>query len=525
MSSGYTLLDQIAYGGLTMGGSSSYPIDGRVVWREDREAHTGLLQFSFLYAASSHSDLSTAHSGIVAVLTTRRQDVTWTQGGSTLVSWDHGSATGMNSRCQYSWEDEEANVGLLRRYTLLITVDLPALSAEDGRLSSEVQIEILPSEVRRITLIGTWTAVGADSAYTKWAAEFDDWANTVKTALTGTWDRGERQASYDYDNRILQFSAVFEELAFPQDLPNGVTDHDDIRKAQITISHRNSAPGDSPHAEGDIVRLQELQIRWDAWLYKDASEAMRAFYDSTIKEHMIQAGKQVTDTDDYALVDEDISFDPMLNKFSVVHTILAASESIGIIGAQIVVEDRHTLGTVRLPMHASDPDTALIFQGPSTRLRTTTQTIRKRKTTSGSGDPNSQRGVNLIDPFAAAQTDLGKRLGAFGLGKRLTFGISPVYFTSGDFAKSGNPKAANDITTQGQASSDGYLRIPFGDHIIITQDRRLGQPGYSFDVTDQTIVSTELLYKAPNRQGSSAPSQSRDEGIPSTEIRTTGYES
>lgn len=238
----------VVYAGTTFGGSTARQIDGYTIVEKDYT--TAAFEFSFITSASSAAAFATECSTVEAALRKPRQDLSVTQGGSTLLSLKQSDNTGLDANPSIIKQGDVGDTGRSRFYHARIEFGLPAdnLSLNFRRFST-VNVEYSPERQRTVTITGTYTANSSDGttgSFAQYLAQIGTYASSVLTGIdsSATWEKiGEPQVERNETDKVTNFTVVYKEILFAQSLAG--LDDTGLVDPRLEIVRTRIAPGDS----------------------------------------------------------------------------------------------------------------------------------------------------------------------------------------------------------------------------------------------------------------------------------------
>jgi hypothetical protein len=303
-------------------------------------------------------------------------------GSSTLIDLDPSVNTGFNAQPTIRKTAGDLDTARSRKYAISVVVELPAdLAGQDGRVESSVTLQYDPNRKRTLTISGTYTALGGNSAFAQYSASIGAYQATVQSAFGGTWEIVTESVTHDDTNKNVQFSRMFREIIFNQG--QGILDDPAVVEQQISYSRLVDRPGDSPHSSGKVARLDTIQMQANMFIDKNVTMDLRGKYETGLRQYLIQLAFNTFSSSTGALVAESPQFDFHENKIQVSMTFRMVGSS-NILQytktVQIAVEEGLTIIPVwekKLSKH--------VFQGSANKIRTTTDSEIRLKGSGGGG--------------------------------------------------------------------------------------------------------------------------------------------
>ena len=205
-----------------------------------------------------------------------------------LFSGGHDDNTGFLSRAEITSAGTEEWTEKSSMWDIDITFSLPA--NKDGRLgrqSAKVLVEEGPSELRRLTFSGAFTALNANSASAQYQAAVDDWISDVVAGLApeGSFFQQETD-SYEFDdeNKLLTFTIVYGEVFYPESLAQ--LNHPAIVRQSLVFAQRDSGAARSAHYR-EAVPMTTINCSYRANVRKSESTDLENIYVSVVRPNLL----------------------------------------------------------------------------------------------------------------------------------------------------------------------------------------------------------------------------------------------
>jgi len=352
----------ISYGGFEVGGTTDRQIHDRV--KIDRSQENTVLEFNFIIQKATEVDFGTEVNAVEAAFRKVRESCTVSQGAAILFSGNHSSYSAFDSNPHILKQEDMADTGRSRLYTVRIEFGMPADNTNtNGRRSSSVNVAYSPSRRRTVTISGVYTGLSGQDARAQYEASIDTYAAAVLTALTGTFELVEEPTAEDNIGiSLLSFTRVYEEVIYPQ---GSVLDDPAIVRQSLLYTRHAMAPGDSQIGGSSTRRLILMTAQYDAWVDKDITTNLKSKWTS-IKSHILTHAKDFLDGGTIILTDEVPTFDGPQNRISARLEMLVTTGS-AILESEITVEDTRISGLVSVPVWDSsgNPYSRYLYQGPA----------------------------------------------------------------------------------------------------------------------------------------------------------------
>lgn len=483
---------EITIGTTVLGKGTSYFVDGKLQIETTYERAS--LEFDVVIFASSVSAFATAVNTLEEALSTPRQKVVVKFGTNTHQSWDPAVNTGFNMRGTMTKRGSPADTATSRRYRVRIDVELPAdLSGQNGRQDSNVTIVTTESGRRRVFLSGKYTALGSNSAQQQYEASIGAYAAAVTGALGGTWEGPfDQQSTRDDTNKTLSFSECWEELIYNQSL--GTLDNAALRRQTLKVSRLTEAPGDSPISGGDALRLETVEVTYEAAVLKSQTQDLKALYEGTVKPFLVDVARNATNATAVALVSHRPVFDYAQNTIAVAMTLQCVGNTT-LIFCQARTDDAEDTGKDLIPVWDGDRLSKHEFQGPAFLTRTVTIVRRDVDGSAGGDVTSNRRRGGQAGRVGGAGSD---QFGIFGINQPLAIEFVEAGGGGGGGAQVdplnvviGQPIGSGPGVPEPQTSPDGgqLVRVLRGQNSAVTP-LILGRPG---DPQIRVVDTTQVI--------------------------------
>lgn len=282
----------LAYGGVTLGGSSSdYHIDGVFTYDEsgvEGGKFVGRVGCDVVVVTSpqyAEAGFASACLALETAFSKPRQDMVLTLGSTTLKSWSHSSNTGFNARPRIEKIGNPEDTGRSRRYRVSVEVDLPAdLTGQSGRRDSHIEVNYDASRIRTVTISGRYTALGGNSARAQYESASPAYFTSVISGLTGggTFEIVEETVTNDDANKLAEFRIVYREIIYGQ-TSAGLDSTTIVRHTVIFSKVQPSADSSMK----TVKALAKVVATYSAHVNKTVSTDLLSLWDNTLKPYVV----------------------------------------------------------------------------------------------------------------------------------------------------------------------------------------------------------------------------------------------
>lgn len=370
----------VTYGAYIISTATGRKLDGKV--QVSRSHTTGTCEFSFYVFGATAVAFAAECVAAEAAFRIPYGTLTVTQGGSTLVSASHAANTGFDADPEIVKAEDVGDTGRSRRYTVRLEYGLPATTGAEqqvGIRELSVDVSYEPTRRRIVTISGVVTAAGANSAREQYESIID----ALETSVFGAGDLdiaaterelvGDPSIRSDTENKLCEFSRVWEELLFSQ-AGSSLNDAELVGQ-RLDIGRRKEAPGDTPTAE----RLAIVDLTYETGVNSDETTDLRAKYTS-IRDWLIEQIDTTLEGTDFYLESE--VFTPYYDENRITVSMTAKGQMAGtvILEQRITVDDDDAKGWEIVPTWTGDALTAYTYQGPRIVIRSVTHMLRVKGT-------------------------------------------------------------------------------------------------------------------------------------------------
>jgi hypothetical protein len=394
----------ITYGGFAVGGSSARQIQGEPRATLNNNYETETLSFDFITSAASDAAFATECLACEDAFRKPRQDMTFVQGGSTLLSLKQSDNTGLDCNPTITKSGDAADNGRARKYHVTLEFGRAADNLSlSGRQFSAVNVDFSPSRQMTVTISGVYTALpsSTDAFETYWAgitAYAASALSAIKTATgqTGaTFEKvGEPHVEQNATNKYLNFTVIFRQILYEQAL--NVRDNTSIIDPELNISVErfswDSSDGSgfltngvqvgasnfSTGAMGSTTGVLEpgagterpwvINLQYTTAIDSTITTTLVDFYQNTIRLFLIQEAQNRSQGSNVTLVEEKPSYDPYLNRINTTMQFICYNNTL--IEQHVTISDKSVFGQVLTGLWSDNPYDYYKYQGPAVRLRT-----------------------------------------------------------------------------------------------------------------------------------------------------------
>jgi len=166
---------------------------------------------NFIVTAADPNTLRTTCETIKSNLSARNKDLTLVLNGTNQVVFSHSGNTGFLGQPTIEKVADEVSTMTSRHYRFSCSFEKPAEAALGYR--REGQINVNYNEARRVsvTFTGLYTAGASNSASENFLANYPAWTGGILSALGLDFERRNLDYSYDYEDKLCDFTIVYEE--------------------------------------------------------------------------------------------------------------------------------------------------------------------------------------------------------------------------------------------------------------------------------------------------------------------------
>lgn len=365
----------IEYGTVTVGGSTDRILDSSLTPISiDVGYETATVSFEFVTSASSESLFGTEVATLEAGFSTPRQRLRILAGATTLHDFNPADNSGFNADATITKVGDEVDTVRTRRYSVEITIDLPAdLAGQDGRQDSSVQLSYSSSRKRTLTVTGSYTALNANDSKTQYEAAIDAYITSLTTPLGGTWELVSEDVTHNDTNTLTDFTRVLKEVVKNQ--ATATLDHDGIIDPDFTITIRTEEPGDSIVGSVTTEKPKTFDVSYSASIDTSniGGQTIYDFWVSTIRPFVIEEMLAITGASLFAVITDAPVVDEINCTINASITALVYDGN-GLLAASVTFSEEDSRGIQLTPAWAGDRLAKYAFRGPGSLSRTLNHT-------------------------------------------------------------------------------------------------------------------------------------------------------
>lgn len=306
----------ITYGSLTVGGAGSgpgatYRLAGPFSLEIDHDR--GRLSFEIVLANGPSLTLTDSlmaqhEQALRDAFRTPDQALTIELGSSTRHSFNPASNTGFNLRPEIEGPLEgEDNTDRSARYRVTIGWELPAdRDSRAGRRVARFSVDTAANGRRQVEVTGAWTAVGPNGAIAQYKAQSESYCQDYLDAVSSsaTWQLVRDQFSPDENNKVLEFTRVYEELTHNESL--NVLDDPALRHQRLMVMTDELGP---EVGSNQAVPPVELRVVYAAEVDRDVTTDLTTVWATKVFPHLRNELARVAAGGQLALVQASPSYD------------------------------------------------------------------------------------------------------------------------------------------------------------------------------------------------------------------------
>ena len=394
----------ITYGNLTVGGASSYLLDGFTRTATQDGTADSSVEFDVVVTSPTLDGFVGKCADIERVFRKPRQVLVVQQKGRVLVHADHENANGgFNTEPEIRKIGDIGDTGRSRRYSIRVAYETPADTVTTkGLRESTINVSYDSARIRTVSVSGVFTAISTTpSARARYEAAIAAHASAALTALGITTSEmvSEPTTEADYDDKTLRFERIYKELIFGQG-QDSVNDDSDITDQVLVVSRREfseersplggggsptsaSGGGTGPPAggEGDVPKSGSVQalaifdLRYEASIDATSTTDLKAKYDS-LRQWLLGQFSAAFSQGAYALTVERPSFDRPGNRITVDMTAEGAVRGVNFVRRTVTSDRSFETADVYRGAWTGGPLDFYIYQGFENTTRTTTVSTR-----------------------------------------------------------------------------------------------------------------------------------------------------
>ena len=423
----------ITYGSVTVGGATR-PLDSSksptAVIRNHEEF---VFEFDFLVIQDSPANFASECATVEDAFRTPNQNLTVSSGdintNSNIYSFSHADGSGFDSFSEITKQADLASSGHSRRYSVRITIQLPAnqLRSTNGRLgrrNSSVRIEYSPSRLRTVSITGTYTGVPGSAndpdARDQYDAQIGAYTLAVLTGIDSTHtssntlfelisettfvdnDSSDGAASIG-KGRVIEFTRVYREINKTQPGATGsaldnvkiIQQALRIRRVRVGLSANRtfSRPGvgDGPitavETPEEGSQFDVAEISYTCSIDRTLETDLKGFYDATIRSYLITQGRTVLNAGPIAIDQDAPEFNFDENTIDVTMVLAGTFSGRVPFFRSVTAVDRLESGRIAVGAWTGDIYSKYVYPGPAKRTRRVTVLSRVRGLATGNPLP------------------------------------------------------------------------------------------------------------------------------------------
>ena len=316
----------ITYGDITIGGDSSYRLNGPYVI--DRSYENFRLVVPVVVLASDLDDLWSKCDALETKFSRPLAPQTPLVIRMGTSEWEYTIGSEMLSAeaSILKTGDPATDRGNSRGYTITIVGDLPADTGGGGLRELQVSADADASGLWSVTFRGFYSSTDATDALSNYKNQFDGVANSYLSTIASTSEYGsiawelvhenfelpyERRRSTDPRLAHVQFFRQYQQVFSNQ---SSTKNDSRIADHRVTFALMHSGVGDSRE---DVQRLQRVTCNYDAAIVGYESEDPHEIAEDVVKPHIVDLFQSEFSPSTYGLEDFRLSFSPSQNRIGV----------------------------------------------------------------------------------------------------------------------------------------------------------------------------------------------------------------
>lgn len=406
----------ISYGTLTLGGSSStYLLTGTYSIRHGYGQLT--VECSVVVVADTQAAFRTAYIALEDGIRLPKQDLTITLGSGSQ-SFTMGANSGFNHEgvCSRAEAGSSYDTGMSRLYDISITCDLPADNSGDNGLATKT-VDVITDAADRalVTLNGSYTAIGVNSARAQYDAQIAGLISSTMTALSITnYETIQSEVAEDYANKVVNFQVALQEVIYPE---TGSTTNDArLKNVRLTITRQQTNQG---NASTDVEEPIELSVGYGCDVDSSVTTDLETLWDTVIYPYMVDKAREVTEATTIAVVSKNPQYNRSGNGIEATIGVIAYTAG-ALISHQITTVDDENYPVKLIPVWDGNPAAKIIQTGEANIIKTVREeTVRFQRGlggASGGGGGAVGGGAAGFGLFGGGALQIGGAFGAFGGG-------------------------------------------------------------------------------------------------------------
>jgi hypothetical protein len=411
----------ITYGGFSVGGSTARQIQGEPRATLNNNYETETLEFDFITSAASDAAFTAECLACEDAFRKPRQDMTFTQGGSTFLSLKQSDNTGLDCNPSITKVGDTGDTGRSRRYHVSLEFGRAADNISlGGRQFSAINVEFSPSRQMTVTISGVYTALpSSTNAFETYWAAITAYASASLSAIAtavgqsaAVWEKiGEPRVEQNATNKYLNFTVVFKNILYEQAI--NVRNNPEIVDPELNISVErfswdssadsgfrvggsgssteapdygplgNTSGGDGSHGTAVMgstggpgqtttggagtEKPWIINIRYTTAIDATLTTTLVSEYATVIRPFLIQEAVNRSQGTNITLIEDKPSYDPYLNRINATMQFIVYNNNL--IEQHVTISDKTNFGQVLTGLWSANPYDYYKFQGPAIRLR------------------------------------------------------------------------------------------------------------------------------------------------------------
>ena len=365
----------MVYGSVTVGGASAatYNIDGYPRYSEERglDAITATVSFDVIVVGTSAANLETSVTALTDEFVTPFQRFRWIEAGTTFLDWNPATDSGFNASPAIELLGGIPDTGRTRKYRCSVSVGLPA-DNNNGRISSTYQVAYSKSDLRTVTVTGTYTAQGGTGAFDNAQTKLPTYAASILSGLGGTYEiLGTGTYETDDQDKVSTGTVIYKEILYDQSAAGAdltsVVDHG------VIFRRTSTAPGDTPGGYLTAARIVTAEGAYAASVDFGETTDLKTLWTGTLRQYVLDQAKTNLGLTEITIVEDTPVYNKSENTISCRLSIWAIPDA----GAGGAFEYRVTQSVRNIPgalvrrVWNGNPFGAVVYEGPRSSIRTT----------------------------------------------------------------------------------------------------------------------------------------------------------
>ncbi len=255
------------------------------------------VRFSVLVLGTTNSAFVANCQELEDAFRSPRQRLRVVHDGVDFRDYDPATNSGFDQLPEIDKTGSSADTGRSRIYECRVVVRLPSDGTDgegndlDGRdLDARINLTYEDNRRRTITVSGTWTALGTNSATDQYEQEIEDYMTDVQNEVdsTATWQLiGTEDNNRNDTNKEMTFTRRVKEITLEQGA--GQTNLDPVIKQEISVSRVESGSSDT-FINGQLTRpYSRYSIDYNATIdiNEISANGLPAYWEGTLRTHAI----------------------------------------------------------------------------------------------------------------------------------------------------------------------------------------------------------------------------------------------